>query len=457
MAMNDAELDLVFGELTGLVGQRLSHASQPRRDRIILRFEQGLSLLMVPRGPHARIHYTGQRLPNPRQPFSFQGLIRARIDGPLTRLHRVEADRIVELEFGDKTLILRLTGRSGGLWLVHAGNVVGGYDGPCLSLPIVAPRPSPGITRLARFEALPGLHGWNRAAESWFHAEENGQVEYAREQAVLAGGRRHLARLERLVENLEDDLRKSESSTELRRDADTLAASLWKVQRGQTQVELPDLEDPDGTRPILLNGRLSPGQNLEVLYQRARRMEKVGVRSLERLIEVEERCRVLRHQIMAVENAPTPKPLDALARLLPRDGQPGEQERARLWNTWCGPNNARVLVGKNAAANRRLTFRHARGNDWWLHLRDLHGPHIILQVKNGVSPSLETILAAAQIALIASKIDVGARVDVQYTRVKNVKPIPGEEGGRVMLTEERVLHVVRDSASPTDWVNLGAG
>lgn len=457
MGMNDAELDRVVGELGRLVGRRLESVRQPQRDRLILRFEDGTSILLVPRGPHARIHTTDHRPTNPRKPFSFQGLLRARLHGPLTVIERVPGDRIVELAFGEHVLHLRLTGRSGGLWLLAGGAPLGAYDGPAGTLPPVAERPA-RAEEAPRFQPLDDGQPdpWNRAAARWFTAKERGGIEQSRREAVVRSARRHLVRLDRLTENLTEDLEKSEASVQLRRDADALAASLYQVTRGQASVSVVDLDDPDVLRTIPLDPRISPGQNLEGIYKRVRRLEKVGERSLERLIEVQDRATRLRALLATVEEAPPPHALDELERLVPREGQATEDERSLPWSIWTGPGGARALVGRNAAGNRKLTFQQARGNDWWMHLRDRAGPHLILQIPGGASPSLETLLAAAQIVLVASRVDVGERADVQYTRVKNVKAIPGEPGGRVIVHEERVLHVVRDPAALGTWIQVSA-
>ena len=56
----------------------------------------------------------------------------------------------------------------------------------------------------------------------------------------------------------------------------------------------------------------------------------------------------------------------------------------------------------------------------------------------------------AQLALAASGIVNGATADVQYTRVRNVRAIPGKPG-LVTVHDERVLHVTRDRDAIAAW------
>ena len=87
-----------------------------------------------------------------------------------------------------------------------------------------------------------------------------------------------------------------------------------------------------------------------------------------------------------------------------------------------------------------------------MHVRGRPGAHLVIPVDRGASPPLEVLLAAAQIALIQAGVAEGAKAEVQYTRIKHVRSIPGDAGGRVALHEEKVLHVTRERAALADWV-----
>src|SRR5688572_24289717 len=116
--MNEAEIGRVVDELQRLVGVPFGNLWQPSRDRVVLGLTDGTLLAMVPRGPGARLHTVAGRPANPARPFSFQGACRSRLHGPLTALVKVPGERVVRAEFGAARLELRLTGRSGGLWLL---------------------------------------------------------------------------------------------------------------------------------------------------------------------------------------------------------------------------------------------------------------------------------------------------------------------------------------------------
>ena len=90
-----------------------------------------------------------------------------------------------------------------------------------------------------------------------------------------------------------------------------------------------------------------------------------------------------------------------------------------------------------------------------LHLRGKPGAHVVIRTQPGQTPPLATLLAAANIALIQAKVPVGTAADIQYTRIKDVRSIPGDSGGRVRLANEKVLRVTRDPAALVGWTREG--
>jgi predicted ribosome quality control (RQC) complex YloA/Tae2 family protein len=363
-------------------------------------------------------------------------------------LRKVEGERVLDLHFGTERLHLRLTGRGGGLWLLRGGEIIAAYDGPAPEalpeLPALAPRPLP-----PRFEPE-GDESWDLAARRWFgEMEARNRLELRRTRL-----RRKLQRLidrdQRLMEALEGDLLNATQAPRLRAQADTLAAHLHEIPRGAQQAIFPDLEYPDQEHRIPLDPASPPSATMERLYKRARRLERVGDRILDQLVEAEERLGRLRTAIAEVEDADA-EALPALESLVPRTPTRTSDRESEPWDRWTGPDGSVVLVGRNARSNRILTFQKARGRDFWMHIRERPGAHVVIPLREGKTPPRELLLAAAQIVLAKSKVLDGDAAEVQYTRVKNVKSIPGDPGGKVIVHEEKVLHVRRDAAALVGW------
>lgn len=78
-------------------------------------------------------------------------------------------------------------------------------------------------------------------------------------------------------------------------------------------------------------------------------------------------------------------------------------------------NGVRIGFGKNAKQNNELTFKLARKNDYFVHIKDLHGSHVVIFDEN---PSDEIITFALELALYLSNKNDG---ELQYTKISNVK------------------------------------
>ncbi len=452
--MRLSELGPVVADLQDLVGLPLHGAWQPARDRLVLGLGRDRWLLIVPRGPLARLHSLARRPANPERPFSFQGACRATLHGPLTALVRHPDDRVVDLVFGACRLHLRLTGRGGGLWLLRGEEVVAAYDGPAPGALPPLPEAHP-LHRSPRFMPAPG-EGADAAARRWFQAEEAARAVSQRRTEVRRALADHLDRSVRLVEALEADLVRAADAPRLRAQADTLAANLHRVPRGAAEIALADLEEPERTHRIALDPSLPASATMERLYKRAGRLDRVGDRVIEPLIETEARITALRDALAEVDAAP-PERLELLRALAPFKVSRAREGPGDPWDTWIGPRGEEVLVGRNAKSNRALTFQRARGRDWWLHLRDRPGAHVVIPSREGHPPPKELLLAAAQLVLREARIADGGSADVQYTQVKNLRSVRGDPGARVLIADERVLHVRRTAEALTGWNRVDRG
>lgn len=100
-----------------------------------------------------------------------------------------------------------------------------------------------------------------------------------------------------------------------------------------------------------------------------------------------------------------------------------------------------LYVGKSAQSNEDLTFKFARGNDYWLHARGVSGSHCVLRCPTKEKPPKEILIKAAEISAFYSKAKNAKNVPVSYTQRKFVKKPKGVEIGKVVMMQEDVLFV----------------
>ena len=101
------------------------------------------------------------------------------------------------------------------------------------------------------------------------------------------------------------------------------------------------------------------------------------------------------------------------------------------------------MVGRNNLSNDTLTFKTARGNDIWLHTKNIHGSHTVL-MTNGAPAGEKDLEEAAEICAYYSKGRDSSNVPVDFTGIKFVKRQPSKIPGRVFYTDYQTIYVTPD-------------
>ncbi len=115
-------------------------------------------------------------------------------------------------------------------------------------------------------------------------------------------------------------------------------------------------------------------------------------------------------------------------------------QKGRL-RTYTLPGGWQVLVGRTDADNDYLSFRVARPEDWWFHVRGMPGSHVILQGPPGADADRQTLQRAAAIAAYHSKARNAGVVAGSGTRAGDVRKPRGAQAGTVQIRHERVFKV----------------
>ncbi len=100
-----------------------------------------------------------------------------------------------------------------------------------------------------------------------------------------------------------------------------------------------------------------------------------------------------------------------------------------------------LLVGRNNKENDYLTLKYAKKTDLWLHTKDIHGSHAILQLNPPQSPDDTILTHCAEITAYHSKAKNSSNVPVDICEVKYVKKPNGAKPGMVIYTNHKTLYV----------------
>ncbi|MBQ0126144.1 MAG: DUF814 domain-containing protein, partial [Clostridiales bacterium] len=96
---------------------------------------------------------------------------------------------------------------------------------------------------------------------------------------------------------------------------------------------------------------------------------------------------------------------------------------------------------KNNIQNDRLTTKLASKSDWWFHVKNSPGSHVVMACPPDVEPDAKDFTEAAELAAYFSSQKDGTHVAVDYTHIKYVKKPAGSAPGFVIYTSNYTAYV----------------
>lgn len=461
VSLSSTEIARVVAELAPLVGGRVQKIWVPEPRLVILEIfaQRATHLLLLSAIPdETRIHRATERPASPPTPYAFQGLLRAHLEpARLVSLEAVPGDRVVRLGFetpqGNRTLVGELTGRHGNLLLLDADGRILGLAVPSSSTtrPLrvgdlhTLPPPHAARERPSRFEGLEGEDfPISRAIEVHYApiARERELREERREASrILARARK---RFESALEKLEREASRAKDAEDLRRFGELLKPLVGKIERGSSSIEATEYtEAGPRTVRIPLRPELSPKENLERYFKDYRRMLAAGERIEGRraeLVAAKERIAALEARLAAAETrAEVEEVLGEAQRWSRRGAAPSTSEKKvrSPYRRFRSATGRTIWVGRSSKDNDALTFRIARGNDLWLHVRGTPGAHVVVPLDRGQAPDDETFLDACALATHFSRMRDEAVAEIASTRVKHLRKPKGGAPGAAIVTQEK--------------------
>lgn len=104
-----------------------------------------------------------------------------------------------------------------------------------------------------------------------------------------------------------------------------------------------------------------------------------------------------------------------------------------------------LLIGKSGRANETLVGPLSKPEDWWFHVHQMPGSHVILKTEaNQQAPLDSDLLEAATWAAFYSAARGSVKVPVVYTQIKYVRKIPHSYPGHVNYRQEKTILVHPD-------------
>lgn len=259
-------------------------------------------------------------------------------------------------------------------------------------------------------------------------------------------------RLKRLCDGLWSDLERAERAEMWREEGELLKSHLNQLKRGLTQVSVTDWYDPDmGQRVIELDPKLDGLENIERRFQRHRKALKGATIATERLSVADHQLETLEEISSRLSEGPLEELKSELAeagiyRAKQKQRRPQQQEKRLPYRVFWSATGEVIWLGRGGNDNHLTTFQSARGQDLWVHTRDVPGAHVIIPLAHrGHTPHRETILDAAALSVHHSKQRDEEGVALYFTERKHLRPVPGGPPGKVMVSSSKT--VIADQVS----------
>ena len=261
------------------------------------------------------------------------------------------------------------------------------------------------------------------------------------------------SRLERKLEIQKGELSDTSDMELCRLYGDLISQEMYRIKRGDTFVEATDYsKEPYETVRVELDEKLSPSQNAQRYYKKYNRKKSAQ--------------NELRHQMELAETelAYIDTVFDALSRAETEKDLAEIREELSLWGyikkdarrlrmadkkpsvkpmSFTSPSGYEVLVGRNNLQNDYITTKLAERSDWWFHVKNYAGSHVLMCVGNREEPPAEDFTFACELAAKHSSAE-GDNVAVDYTQIRYVKKPGGSKPGYVTYTTYWTAYVTPD-------------
>lgn len=304
--------------------------------------------------------------------------------------------------------------------------------------------PYPGTTKNQFFPTLSELLDAFYASKA--------QRDRVREQGsvLIQVVKKQLKKNRNKLKKLKRDMKETENADDYRVKGEILTTYLNKVDRGMTSIELPNYYEEDKPIKIQLSNQQSPSQNAQRYFKKYQKLKNA-------VKFVGEQIKLTQQEIDYFENIQSqieladPQDLVDIRYELEqghylRDHEQNKKKKNKRQKIakpekFVSTDGTEILVGKNNLQNEKLTMHTADKRDTWLHTKNIPGSHVIIR---SFDPSEQTLAEAANLAAYFSKARESSKVQVDYTKVKNIRKPNGTKPGYVIYDSQTTLFVTPD-------------
>ncbi len=278
--------------------------------------------------------------------------------------------------------------------------------------------------------------------ETFFSSRDNSERVKQRAADIFKVLTNTKARLEKKTAIQLSELEECEKKEEMRKYGELITANIYMLKKGMPHAKVIDYYEEDTPEILIpLDIRLTPAQNAQAYFKKYTKMKNAELEISKQLENTERETAYIDSVLDSLSRASGQSELDEIRRELTEAGYSSVQKQNSSKKAppsgkpieYVTSGGYRLLCGKNNLQNDYITTKLAEKNDWWFHIKNAPGSHVIM-FANGEEPSAQDFTEAATVAAYNSSLSDGKNVSVDYTLIKHIKKPSASKPGFVTYT-----------------------
>ncbi|AEE96174.1 Rqc2 family fibronectin-binding protein [Mahella australiensis] len=263
----------------------------------------------------------------------------------------------------------------------------------------------------------------------------------------------HLERAKRKLEIQQRELAQTKDMDRYKLYGQLITSNLYQLQPGQSEAKLVNFYSQTMDElTISLDPSLTPAENAQRYFKLYNKAKNAAAALIPQIEQTRDEIEYLESQLDNLERCTEETDIDEIRQELSEQGyikhrrKNSDKSKAKPSQPhhFVSSTGMDIYVGKNNVQNDMLTLRWAAKSDYWLHVKDLPGSHVIIR-SQGKLPDQQTLLEAAMLAAHYSKGRDSSNVAVDYTQCKYVNKPAGARPGKVIYTNYKTIYVTPDT------------
>lgn len=275
-----------------------------------------------------------------------------------------------------------------------------------------------------------------------YYANREMQANFvAQKQQIVLKVHKLLKRTQKQLKQRNEQLTVCQTWENVHHEGLLLQANLYQLQKGQTEITLMDWEDPSEEKTIPLNPEEPPADAVARRFRQSKKL-KIGLEYAKvQILNLEKEEQKYKKLLEALERVCREEELFRLApEAEKRQEPPSKESKSSPFREFTTASGLKIWVGKDGLKNEQLTFRFAKGSDFWLHAVGYPGAHVIIRGMKGKELDEDSLLDAVELALRYSKAKDKGASEVCFTQCKYVSRLKRKDSpGKVQISQHKIL------------------